>query len=369
MLSVHGDEKMELNKIIKKLQSVMNLDFDKRAIFFEKYRDILKSEISANPSNIGAFCLLAIIICELREDTEKSIEILEQCYVQNQSSFSDEGFALWATDMAYFLLEECGENSHERAVQLLSQAINHNSNYASTYYAYGKVCFANKGFKEASKLFHKAFEFSTKKSYKYCEAISLLAYSNQNEGIALLKSIYTYPFEDEGIDVRIALTLGRELAICGNVDEAKKIADILLKTDYREFDIEIDEMADFMYILGEYKTCVELYNKYQFFEDASWLKKYFYALKQIGQVSIAEKRLQEITEKIEQDINDEKMNPNDWESYEDYEDYISSETKRLKDIREGYNKVFIHSVDILPDVYYDMFYECYYINCPRHYQE
>lgn len=347
----------------------MNLDFDERFIFFEKYRGILKSEISVNPSNIEAFCLMAMITCELREDIEKSIEILEQCYVQNRLNFSDEGFALWATDMAYFLLEECGESGEERAVELLSQAISSNSNYASTYYAYGRFCFFKKDFEKASKLFNKAFELSPKKSYKYCEAISLLACSNQNDGISQLKSIYSYPFEDEEIDVKIALTLGRELAISGIVDESKKIAEILLKTDYRKFDIEIDEMADFMYILGDYKTCVELYDKYQFLKDASWLNKYFYALKQIGQARIAKKKLQEITEKIEKDIHEEKINPTDWESYDEYQYYISSETKRLKDIREGYNKVFIYSTDILPDVYYDIFYECYYIYCPRHYSE
>jgi tetratricopeptide (TPR) repeat protein len=357
---------MKLYEMVKELQSVMSLDFDERAILFEKYRDILNSEISTNPSNIEAFCLMAMITCELREDTEKSIEILEQCYLQNQLNFSDEGFALWATDMAYFLLEEYGESSEERAFQLLSQAINRNSNYANTYYAYGKVCFRRKDFEKASKLFHKAFELSAKKSYKYCEAVSLLAHSNQNKGITLLKSIYSYPFENEKVDVNTALTLGRELAISGSLDEAKKIAEILLKTEYREFDIEIDEMSDFMYILGDYKSCVELYDKYQFLEEESWLNKYFYALKQTGQESIAEKRLQEITEKIEKDINNEKMNPTHWENYEDYEYYISSETKRLNAIREGYNKVFIYSADILPDVYYDMIYECYYINCPRH---
>jgi tetratricopeptide (TPR) repeat protein len=264
---------MKLHEMVKKLQSVMKLDFDERAIFFEKYRDILRAEISANPSNIESFCIMAMITCELREDAEKSIEILEQCYLKNKSNFSDEGFALWATDMAYFLLEECGESSEERAVELLSQAINRNSNYASTYYAYGKVCFGKKDFKKASGLFCKAFELSEKKSYKYCEAVSLLAHSNQNKGITLLKSIYSYPFQNEEVDVRVALTLGRELAISGNIDEAKKIAQI----------------------------------------------------------------------------------------------YICSQTKRLKDIRKEYDEVFIHSVDILPDVYYDIVYGCYYIYCPRHY--
>lgn len=358
---------MELNKIIKKLQGVMNLDFEERSLFFKKYRDILISEISANPSNIEAFSLLAMIICELREDTEKSIEILEHCYAQNQSSFSDNGFVVWATDMAYFLLEECGESSEEKAVQLLSEAIRCNSHFASTYYAYGKYFFSKNNFKKASTLFRKAFEISPKKSYKYCESVCLLAAAHQKEGISELKSIYTYPFEDEEIDARIALTLGRELALSGYKDDAKKIAELLLKTNYSDFDIEIDEMADFMYILGDYQTCVDLYDKYQFVEDPSWLNKYFYALKQIGQASIAEKKLQEVTEKIEKDILEEELNPTDWESEEDYQYYISSEKSRLKDIREGYNKVFTSSINILPDVYYDLIYECYYINCPRHY--
>lgn len=361
---------MELHKIIKKLQGVMEFDFDERAIFFEKYRNIIKLEICDNPSNIEAYCLMAMITCELREDIEKSIKILEECYDQNQSKFSDTGFALWATNMAYFLIEECGgKDSEERAVELLSQAISRNSNYPSTYYSYGKLHFLKNDFRKASILFGKAFELYPKKSYKYCEAISLLASSNKEEGISQLKSLYSYPFKDEEIDVRIALTLGRELALSGSVYEAKKMAEILLKMEYREFDIEIDEMADFMYILGDYKTCVELYNKYEFLEEASWLNKYFYALKQLGQINIAEKRLQEITEKIEKGIHEEELNPTDWESYEDYKDYISSETKRLKDIKEGYNKIFVHFVDILPDAYYDIFYECYYINCPRHYLE
>ena len=357
---------MQVYERVKKLQGIMNLDFNERSIVFENYMDILKLEVSENPSNIEASCLMAMITCKLREDTDKSIKILEQCYLKNKSSFSSEGFALWATDMAYFLLEEC-EDRKEEAELLLLKAINCDSNYAGTYYAYGKICFVKKDFNKAAKLFHKAFETDEKKSYKYCEAVSLLADSSQDEGIELLKSIYSYPFENEEIDVRIALTLGRELAIGRDMYGAKKIAQILLKADYKVFDIEIDEMTDFMFVLKDYKTCIELYNRYQFFEEASWLKKYFYSLKQIGQTVIAEKKLKEITEKIEKDISEEQINVDSLEDHKEYENYIFSETKRLKDIREEYDKIFIHSVNILPDFYYDIFYECYYIYCPRHY--
>lgn len=311
-----------------------------------------------------------MITCELREDVEKSLEILEECYTQNQENFSDEGFALWATNMAYFLIEEDRwEESQERAVQLLLQAINHNSNYASTYYGYGKVHYGKKNFEKASKLFNKAFELSPIKSYKYCEAVSLLANSNQKEGISQLKSIYSYPFGDEGIDVQIAFTLGRELALSGNIEDARNISKILLKTDYEKFDIDISDMADFMFILGDYKTCVELYDKYTFAADASWLNTYFYALKQIGQTRIAEKKLEGVTQEIEDKIYKEITNPIDWESNEKLQSYIDHERKGLQDIIECYNKVFTHAIEVVPDIYYGISYMCYYITCPRHYSK
>lgn len=366
---MEGDKQMKICEIIKELRESTKFNFEKRAVIYRKYRDILKKEIDLNPSNVKAVSLMAMIFCELREKTEKSIEILEKCYDENKSEFSDEEISLLSTNLAYFLLEEFGPSSEERAIKLLLGAINRNSNYSNTYYAYGKICFMKKDFKNAARMFEKAFELFTKKSYKYCQAISLLKNSNQQAGISKLKSIYIYPFEDEEIDAKVALTLGRELAISGNIYKAKEIASNLLRTDYINFDIETDEMADFMYILKDYKTCVQLYDRCGFLEDASWLNKYFYALKQEGKVSLAENKLEEIINKIEAGIEEEKMNPTDWKNDEDYHSYIISEIKRLKDIKEGYNKIFVHSIDILPDAYYDIIYECYYINCPRHYSE
>lgn len=357
---------MELKKIIEDLYSVRNLDFDESTVYYEKYRDILKEKISKNSSNIEAYCLLAMLICEFRESTNKSIEILEECYIKNKKSLSDNSFSLWATCMAYFLIEEgCEEESENRGYDLLSQAVSRNSNYEKTYYAFGRINFERKNYEKACKLFHRAFELSPRKEYKYCEAVSHLVNDNKREGILLLKSIYTYPFEDIIIDEKIAFVLGRELAITGNLEEARKIACILLNTDYEYGDICDDDMADFMFILGDYEHCVELYDKSKLLEDAMWLNKYFYSLKQMNKVSKAKKKLVEIIENIEEEIN-EKPNFDDWENYEDYEEYITSEKNRLEEIKKCYYRIMNDNEEVKYKPDYYIYYECYYINCPRH---
>lgn len=357
---------MELKKIKEELHGIMNLDFDESAVYYEKYTEFLKKEISENPSNIEAYCLLAMLICEFRESTNKSIEILEECYIKNKKSLSDNSFSLWATCMAYFLIEEgCEEESENRGYDLLYQAVSHNSNYEQTYYAFGRINFERKNYEKACKLFHRAFELSPRKEYKYCEAVSHLINDNQREGISLLKSIYTYPFEDIMIDEKIAFVLGRELAITGNLEEARKIAYILLNTDYEYGDICDDDMADFMFILGDYKRCVELYDKIKMFEEPVWLNIYFYSLKQMNQISKAKKKLIEIIENIEKEINEEP-NFGESENYEDYEEYITSEKNRLEGIKKCYYKIMNDNEEVKYKPDYYIYYECYYINCPRH---
>jgi tetratricopeptide (TPR) repeat protein len=344
----------------------MTLNFEERAEIFSEYKELLEQIIDSDFKNIETFCLLAMVLCELREDTDLSLKVLEECYDKNKDTFTDDGYALWATDIAYFFIEECGKEKEKQAVELLQNAALRNSKFPNTYYALGKYYFENKSFEMAAEWFHKAFTNSEKRIYSFSEAISLLADSRLEEGIKILESLYVYPFENEEQDAKVALTLGRELALRGDIERAKKIANLLMNTSYQEFDIEIDEMADYLYILEEYKACVDLYDKCNFLEDADWLNKYFYSLKQLGKFEEALEKLHDITEKIKLDVLEEQSNPSDYENEEDLEYYISSERKRLDEIWKCYNEIF--SDDIVPksDTYYDILYECYYINCPRH---
>ncbi len=345
----------------------MTLNFEERAEIFSEYKELLEQIIDSDSKNIEAFCLLAMVLCELREDTDLSLKVLEECYDKNKDTFTDDGYALWATDIAYFYLEECGKEKEQRAVELLQNAVFRNSNFPNTYYALGKYYFENKRFEIAAEWFHKAFINSEKRIYSYCEAVSLLADSRLEEGIKILESLYVYPFEIEEQDAKVALTLGRELALIGDIKRAKEIAQLLMDTSYQEFDIEIDEMADYLYILKDYKACVDLYDRCNFLEDASWLNKYFYSLKQLGNFEEALEKLHDITEKIKLDVLQEQSNPSDFEDEEDLENYISSERKRLDEIWRCYNEIFNEDVVPKSDSYYYILCECYYINCPRHY--
>ncbi len=358
---------MDLNDIIQKLQSSMELDFEERAEIFTVYKELLEQIIASDSKNIEAFCLLAMVLCELREDTDQSLKVLEECYDKNKDNFSNDSYALWATDIAYFYLEECGKEKEQQAVELLQNAVFRNSKYPNTYYALGKYYFENKRFEMATEWFHKAFINSEKRIYSYCEAVSLLADSRLEEGIKILESLYVYPFDNEEQDAKVALTLGRQLALKGDIKRAKEIARLLMKTSYQEFDIDIDEMSDYLYILKDYKECVDLYDRCNYLEDASWLNKYFYSLKQLGKFEEALEKLHDITEKIKLDVLEKQSNTLDFEEEEDLEYYISSERKRLDDIWKCYNEIF--NEDIVPksDTYYNILYECYYIKCPRHY--
>lgn len=358
---------MDINIIMKKLLSVMTLDFEERAVIFSEYKELLEQIIVSESKNIEAFCLLAMVLCELREDTDLSLKVLEECYDKNKGTFSDDGYALWATNVAYFLLEECEKEKEQRAIELLQNAVLHNSKFPNTYYAFGKYYFENKSFKKAAEWFHKAILNTEKRIYSYCEAISLLADSRFEEGIEILETLYVYPFENEEQDAKVALTLGRELALKGDLKRAEEIAYLLMNTSYQEFDIEIDEMADFLYILKDYKACVDLYDRCNFLEDASWLNKYFYSMKQLGKFEEALGKLHDITEEIKSDVLEEQSNLSNFEDREDLEYYILSEKKRLDEIWKCYNEIFHEGVVPKSDNYYHIFYECYYINCPRHY--
>ncbi|AOR23146.1 tetratricopeptide repeat protein [Clostridium taeniosporum] len=356
---------MDMIKILEDLQSAMNLEFEERVIIFEKYKSILELEVFNNPSNVYAFSLIAMISLELRNDVEFSIKILEEYYGRNKDIISDDDFSLWATNMAYFISEEYED--YDRAIKLLTEAVKRSSKYANTYYALGKLHFMKKDFNGAKKLFNKAFKISFNNIYRYCEAISLIKLNKKEESISKLKSIYTVPFIDEEIDGKIALMLGIELALNGKEEESKKIVQCILNSDYERFNIETDDLGELMYILNDYHKCVEFYDKANLYVDDSWIGQYFFALKKIGNINKAYEKLKKIELNIEKNIYEEEFNSEDWECEDDYKDYIDSEKRRLDSIKKCYVKVVEENFKPIPNIYYDIFYKCYYINCPRHY--
>ena len=355
---------MNISKMVKELQSVMNLEFDERAKAFHECKEKLEIEVNKNSFNVQAFSLMAMINLELRNDTKISIDILEDCYNKNKNNMSKDEYCFWATNMAYLLSEEYEEV--DKSIELLTKAIEYESKYDNTYYALGKLFFNKKNYKEAITLFNKAFEISPHKVYKYNEAVSLIASDDKEEGIIQLKSIYTYPYKDEEIDGRIALLLGRELALNGELEEGKKIIQLLLESSYESLEVGANELAECMYILGDYHKCIELYDEDKLYEDESWIGQYFYALKESYSIDASEKKMNKIEKEIEQNIYEEETNYADWDSEEECKEYIDGEKVRLNKIKECYRQI-VKGIKPFVGIDYDIFYKCYYINCPRHY--
>jgi len=268
--------------------------------------------------------------------------------------------------MAYLLCEEYEEV--DKSIELLTKAIECKSKYDNTYYALGKLFFKRKNYKEAIILFNKAFEIFPLKVYKYNEAVSLIASDNKEEGILQLKSIYTYPYKDEEIDGRIALLLGRELALNGELEEGKKTIQLLLESSYESLEVGANELAECMYMLGDYHKCIELYDEDKLYEDESWIGQYFYALKEAYSIDASEKKMNKIETQIVKNIYEEETNYAEWDSEEDCKEYIDEEKVRLNNIKECYRQV-VNGIRPSVEIDYDIFYKCYYINCPRHYVE
>ncbi len=324
----------------------------------EPYKIILESEINLNPKNIEAYYLLAIVLCEMN-DVKLSINILEKCYEENKGTFSDDEYAMWATCHAYFIFDDYGytENKGEHkvvmnAVKHLKEATKRKSNFHQTYYALGGYYFANELFDKASGLFHTAYSISKNRRHLYSEAISLLASSKKSEGIKILKSLYRDSFIDEELDFQIAFILGRELALMGEINEASKIANILLNKKYDKYTSKYnfsynivsqpDEIADFLYILGDFNYVSKFYeDNSPCAEDISWLGQYFYSLKMLEKYEEAYLKLNNFIEEVESKIRK-------WE------------------IKKCYTDVFENNMKPSIEPYHNIVCECYYIGCPRH---
>lgn len=355
---------MDVEMCISAMNKVIDLDFEQRKPIFEKYKSILEEEISHNPDNVDAICLLGMVLCELRYDTEVSLDYLQNCYDKFAPTLSDDRFTLLVTNLAYFYLEECDE-MEEKSIEMLKLAVAKSSKYPDTYYALAKALFIKKNYEEAANYFNKAYEITKDKRYKYCEAVSLFYHGDIKTSIDLLYRSYSKVFCNE-YDIRIGLTLATLLAINGQNDRAKEISDDLLTAEID--DINAFEVADIMFLIGDYERCATLFEKEYLSAAASWLGEYYYSLKHSSQIEKAQLKFNQLCECIQQDILEEQKNPQEWDSPEELEEYIEREKKRLKSIENCFRQVFEHNEK--PAFKFEPYILswCYYINCPRHYK-
>ncbi len=371
--------KMNINDVRNEIAEKLETADDYKEIhnINEPYKKLLEEEIKFKPRNIEAYCLLAMVVEAMLLDDEP-MDILEKCYEANHDVFSDDEYCMWATCMAYFIIDYYGcvehddNNKRKRALVILEEAVSRKSVFYQTYYALGQYYFENKLFDKASKVFHQAYMISKDKKYLYCEAISLLKASKLDEGVKTLESLSAYPLIEDELDFIIALTLGHTLAVMGDIEKASEIADILIDEKYVDFDGADWMLTDFMFTLGRYEYVVNYYDTNEYAESVSWRSEYFYSLKMLEKNAEALLKLESIVKEYEDEIclAEKEMSfgsdDDDYETADEKDEDIAETKEDIVVMKKCYDDVFVNNIKPIKEPYYDIVYECYYIGCPRH---
>ena len=348
---------MDMNSVLSELREEGNISNIK------KYERMLQKEIKENPSNIRAVCLLAMVKCELLKSTSTSLKYLHSAYNHFKDSLDDSEFCMLVTNLAYFYIEECA-NKEKTARALLQEAITRNSPYAETYYALALEYYKEGQFEQALPLFQKATNLSSLFRHRYNYAICLSQCNQERECIEILKTL-SNDYKTHEYSAKAYYSLGVLYVFLAEEQKAKEIALHLLNIDYFKFDIEHYMLADFMFSVGEYQHCFELYDKeQQLWETADWLSLYFYSQKKMNRTEDASKKLYQVIDAISEKIKDCRLE--DFDDKKDFDEYIHSENKRMEDVKTAYQDIFYADVTPVARLQTDLIYGCYYIDCQRH---
>ena len=341
-------------------------DFEVRQPILARYQQILEAMVEEDHECVEVYSLLAMLASEQRLPNERSLHYLMECYRKKGLQFSKEEYAIWATNMAYFSLEEGELKSVQSAANLLRKVARQDVLFPQTFYAYGRVLYELEDYKEASRQFHKCFILTKDKKYRYNEAICLIMSGEEEKAISLLKEIQVYPFECE-LDAKVSCILGKLLALNGRISEARSLARELSSKSFLEFSVDEMELADFMYLLEEYDQARLLYEKCNhYLINEEWISRYFYTLKELGLQSVAIKKMRAIQMGIRNSLLDVKHNNSLFDEITERDEYIEIENLRLKKITEGFQDVFERGKKPKLILHYDIQYFCFYIGCPRH---
>ena len=124
------------------------------------------------------------------------------------------------------------------------------------------------------------------------------------------------------------------------------------------------QVADLLFLCGEYKKHNLMYDQTKYWPDVSWLAPYFYGSKCLGETEGSEKLLSGIIDEINKEIAETEID----------DEYTSAEreelTHLLSDRRDGiveiYNKIM--NDEYKPEVEIKLWciFTCYLLDCPRH---
>ena len=309
-----------------------------------------------------------MVLYELRYDTEISMAFLMDCYRNYAGRLTDEELTVLETDMAYFHIGGwyCYD---EEGLDLLVSAAARNCRFPQTYYALGWALFHEQEYKDAAIQFDKAYSICLDKRLLYNEAVSLYYNRQIDKSMALLEKIIPIKYYKK-VDYRIGVFYATLLAMREEHEKAREFLDNFLEYYHSETDaVEDMDIAEIMFLLGDYHSCTVFYDKEDYYEESDWLNRYFYALKQTGSTEKAYRRLAACREEILQDIKEAENTAEEWDSRKDLIEYIASQRERLAEIETGYRQIFTSNEKPPFNYQPTLLEKCYYIYCPRHYEQ
>lgn len=356
---------MNIDECIKDISRNLSKDYEKSIWIFQKYERILQKEVRENPKNIRAVSLLAIIKCELRKSPRTSLKYLEIAYKNFKNDISNEDLALLSTNIAYFYNQEFRSNE-KKMKEILNESILSKTQYAQTYYALALLYYNEDDFSKALPLFKKALELSNNIKNKFNYAVCLYRCGFINKAIPIFLEL-SHKWEEEDYAAQAYLILGNAYVLNNDTEKAKKIGDELYESEV-EVDVGYLDLAELMFYVGDYEKCISFYNKENFTGSVDWLRQYFYSLKELNKKTLATEKLKYVLDEIDEDIQDKQNESADWDK-SDLEYYLKSELENKAEIQNAFDDVFLNNIKPKNTFIPALQYVCYYIDCPRHYDE
>jgi Uncharacterized enzyme of heme biosynthesis len=264
---------------IKKIQQEINSDkpYEEYALSFEEYKSFLKNTIERNPKDIMAICQLAIVLVELRNDSDVSIGLMEEALLKYENELSsDEKLRLYI-NLAFFYEED---GCVEKLIPILEKAIALHPNTPIPYNSLAmSILEKDMGIptKENAIIALPFFEQATKLSnsfiYHYNYAVGLYYSGNVLDA----KNIFERLIEQKS---NMKALFG--LAVCSYfLDDKKTTIDILkfLVDNDKDFEVVEDHRAELFYLCEDYENSNAEYEKMDYYVSADWIAPYFYCLR------------------------------------------------------------------------------------------
>jgi tetratricopeptide (TPR) repeat protein len=354
---------VNISEYIKYVQhEIREKDYDDYAHVFHEYKKYLEERIKENPKDIEAVCQLAAVSFELRYEHLCPITLMEDFLSRYADEISAQDKARMYTNLAFFYEDD---DDKEKCLSCLEKAVQLNPDVPNAYNALGRLYMKNGDTHEALELFEKACTLSTEPKYQYNLAVAFY----QRGDISAAKAAFEKLLPQHQDERRIVYGYAACCFYSGEKIEAVKIADELAGEENEEAweYIAESEIAGIYFLCGEYEKHNEMYDRAEYYTDASWLAPYFYGLKARQKMDTMKQKLAAVMEEKDKaiaEIHAEELDTDFTEA--DKREYAQNFQKEKDDILQAYCKI-LHE-EYKPEVTMRLWfmYGCYLIDCPRH---